>query len=96
MIVDPIWILRGLMGVVLLVGSVIAFYGIQVGLRRRSRPMLYLGFGFLLVSLAAALSGIVYEVLTHDLLTAEIVSAAFDAAGFLVILYSLRMRTDAE
>lgn len=91
---DPIWLLRGLMGVVLVIGSIISYYSLSNYRRTRSRPMLLFAVGFMLVSLAAALAGIVYEVVTHDLLSAEIVSAGLTAVGFGAILYSLRMRAE--
>ncbi len=87
-----IWVLRGLMGVILVVGTLTAFYGFRAWHRTGSRPLFYMGVGFTLISLAAALSGVIYEILTHDLLTAWIVTAAFSAAGFLVIFYSLVAR----
>lgn len=91
---DPIWALRILMGIVLVVGAIISYYSLSNWRRTRSRPMLVFGLGFILVSLAAALAGIVFEVVTHDLLSAELVSAALTAVGFVVILYSLRMRAE--
>lgn len=87
--IDPIWYLRGLEGVVLVVGSTIAYQSLRAYIRDRRASLAYLGAGFILISLAAALAGVVFEVTTHNLLAAWIVSAAFDSAGFLVILYSI-------
>jgi|GEM_PF-588165 len=84
-----LWILRGVMGLTLVVGSLIAYYALSSGRRLRNRPLIYLGVGFALVSLAAVLAGVIFEVLTHDYLDAWLVSATFNAAGFLVILFSL-------
>ncbi|MDE1821092.1 MAG: hypothetical protein KGJ23_09755 [Euryarchaeota archaeon] len=92
---DLIWLLRGLMGVILVVGTLTAYYALAAGRRARSRSMLLMGGGFVLISLAAASAGLVYEILTHDPLTAWTVSAGLSAAGFVVILYSLLVRESA-
>jgi len=84
-----IWFLRAFMIVILAVGGIISYYSLLAWKRLGLRSMFYLGVGFDLVSFGAALSGVVYEVLTHDLLTAWIVSAAIMMVGFVIILYSL-------
>ncbi|MCI4329161.1 MAG: hypothetical protein L3K01_00615 [Thermoplasmata archaeon] len=86
---DLIWVLRGLEGLVLVVGAAIAYNSFVAYRRTRRRSLLYLGLGFFLVSVAAAVAGVLYEFLSQDLLTAWIASAGFDSAGFLVILYSI-------
>ncbi|MCI4334360.1 MAG: hypothetical protein L3K04_01810 [Thermoplasmata archaeon] len=88
-----IWLLRSLEGVVLVVGGLIAFASLRA-YRRTHQPSLgYLGLGFVLVTVAAAAAGAIYELLTHDLLSAWIVSTLLDAAGFLLILYSIAAPT---
>jgi hypothetical protein len=88
-LIDPIWLLRGIEGVVLVVGAGIAFVNLRAYSRTRRPSILLLGVGFIFISFAAALAGVVYELVTHDLLSAWITSSTFDAVGFLVILYSL-------
>jgi hypothetical protein len=87
--VDPIWALRAAEGFVLVVGAAIAYASLRAYRRTRDPALGLLGFGFLLVTVAAALSGAIYEVLTHDLLTAWTVSAVADCLGFSLILYSI-------
>ncbi|MCI4364591.1 MAG: hypothetical protein L3K10_00785 [Thermoplasmata archaeon] len=86
---DPIWVLRGLEGAVLILGGGIAYASLRAYTRTRRASLGLLGIGFVLVTVAAALAGVLYEFVTHDLLTAWSVSAAFDGAGFGVILYSI-------
>ncbi len=86
-----IWLLRAFMGVILLVGGIISYYALLAWKRQGVRPMLYLGIGFAFVSMAAALAGLIFEVLTQDkdLLSAWIVDSALVMVGLFIILYSL-------
>jgi hypothetical protein len=86
---DFIWVLRGLEGSVLVLGAGIAYASLRAYSRTGRASLAFLGLGFVLVTVAAALAGILFEFVTHDLLTAWSVSAAFDGAGFAVILYSI-------
>jgi hypothetical protein len=88
-VIDFLWVLRGIEGFVLVVGGGIAFASLRAFARTRAPALGLLGAGFVLVTVAAALAGILYELVTHDLLTAWVVSAGLDGAGFAVILYSI-------
>ncbi|MCI4352618.1 MAG: hypothetical protein L3K14_04440 [Thermoplasmata archaeon] len=90
---DAIWLLRALEGLVLVLGAGIAYASLRAYARTGRTSLGLLGLGFVLVTVAAALAGILYEFVTHDLLTAWSVSAAFDGAGFAVILYSILRRS---
>ncbi|MGC2288829.1 MAG: hypothetical protein WA688_03115 [Thermoplasmata archaeon] len=87
--IDPIWVLRGIEGFVLLVGAGIAYASLRAYTRTGDRSIAFMGAGFALVTVGAGLAGIIYEVATHDLLSAWISSAALEAAGFSLILYSI-------
>ena len=86
---DAIWVLRAFEGLTLLVGAGIAFASFRAYARSRDRGLAWLGAGFILVTVASALAGVLYEVITHDLLTAWTVSATVDFVGFCLILYSI-------
>jgi hypothetical protein len=90
--IDSIWWLRGLEGAILVMGALIASASLRAYFATRRASLGFLGAGFVLVTIAAAFAGVVYELLTHDLLTAWIVSASFDAVGFGLILYSILRR----
>ena len=87
--IDPIWVLRGIEGFVLLVGAGIAYASLRAYSRTGDQSIAFMGAGFALVTVGAGLAGIIYEVVTHDLLSAWISSAALEAAGFSLILYSI-------
>ena len=92
--IDPIWWLRAAEGIVLVVGAAIAYASLRAYTRSHDVALILLGAGFIVVTVAAALAGVIYEVTTHDLLTAWTVSATLDCIGFTLILYSIvRRRT---
>jgi hypothetical protein len=92
-VIDSLTVLRAFEGLSLVVGSIIAVQSFRAYARSRQPTLLLLGLGFLLISLAAALAGVFYELLTHDLLTAWVISASLNSVGFLVILASLLRRS---
>ncbi len=87
--IPEIWLLRALEGGILVVGAIIAFQSFRAYRRTRSRALGLLGAGFVLISVAAAVAGVLYELFSQDLLTAWVAFSTFDLAGFLVILYSI-------
>jgi hypothetical protein len=87
--IDPIWLLRVFEGFVLVVGGGIAYASLRAYARTRDSSIAYMGVGFAVVTVGAGLAGIVYELETHDLLSAWISSAALEAVGFSLILYSI-------
>jgi hypothetical protein len=87
--IDAIWLLRGFEGFVLLVGAGIAYASLRAYTRTHDASIAFMGVGFAVVTVGAGLAGIVYEVATHDLLSAWISSAALEAVGFSLILYSI-------
>ena len=88
---DPLlWTLRGMEGAILVVGLLVAYWSLQAYRRTRESSLLFLGIGFLLVSAAAAVAGLVFEVLTgQNYLLAWTLSSTVDLLGFLVIFYSI-------
>ncbi len=51
--------------------------------------MLYMGVGFVFITIGAIIDGLLFELLGVDLLAAEALQAACQAVGFLMIVYSL-------
>ncbi|MFZ1022710.1 MAG: hypothetical protein WAN87_01065, partial [Thermoplasmata archaeon] len=87
--IDAIWLLRGFEGFVLLVGAGIAYASLRAYARTHDASIAFMGIGFAIVTVGAGLAGIVYELATHDLLSAWISSAALEAVGFSLILFSI-------
>ncbi len=93
--IPEIWYLRAIMILVFTMGGIISYYAFRSWQKIHDRPLFYMALGFGLVSLGAALSGILFEVLTQgDYLTAWLASASFTLVGFFLILYSLLARED--
>jgi hypothetical protein len=88
-VTEWIWVLRGLEVFVLLVGAAIAFASWRAYARTGRTSLVWLAVGFVLVTMAAALAGVLFEFVTHDLLSAWIASAALNGGGFAIILYSI-------
>jgi hypothetical protein len=94
--VATIWVLRGVQGLTLLVGAWIAYESLRAYARDRDVALALLGIGFVIVTVASGIAGVLYEVTTHDLLTAWTVSATVDFVGFALILYSIVRRPAAR
>ena len=81
-----------LWGVVLAIGAVLAWMTLRAGVREPSRPILALGGGLLVVGVAAPIFWMASYVMTDDLEFCSFGTTAVLAIGFLLILYSVRMR----
>ncbi len=90
---DWTWFTYGAWTVAVVVGAILSFHGFVSWRRTRSRPMLLLASGVLLLSVAAAAAWIVGYNLTDDVEFPSMLSAMFSAAGFVVLLYSVRTRS---
>lgn len=78
--------------IVVLLGVLIAAQGYR-GYRRNNRPeLLYVAWGFLLLSLGSILEGVFYDILNWPLFTAGMIQSIIVAIGLLFILYSLFAR----
>lgn len=86
---ELLWVLRGIEGLILVVGALIAYLSWAAYRRTKEGSLAWLGTGFVIVSVAAAVAGIVFELLTHNLLLAWVLSASFNLVGFAAILYSI-------
>ncbi len=74
---------------VLALGLVIATIAYRGYRRHRSTAMLYLGIGFVLISIGTAIEGLLFEVGAVDIFIASAIQTVIAASGMLVILYSL-------
>ncbi len=87
--IATIWLLRAFEGFVLLVGAGIAYASLTAYRRTGDASIAWMGVGFAVVTVGAGVAGIIYEIVTHDLLSAWISSSALESAGFTLILYSI-------
>lgn len=74
---------------VLSLGLFIAYKAYQGYVRHGSTAMLYLGFGFALISVGTVIEGILFEVVGLDIFLAGAIQTAVAALGMLVVIYSL-------
>jgi len=78
--------------VVLLLGSSIAALELLAYRRTRDRFALYLGVGFALIAFGSFVEGVLFELLTWDLVTVHAVESAFVLAGLGTLAVTLRPR----
>jgi len=82
-------LLRVFQVAILLLGVVVVYYS-QKGYRKtKSKSLLFLAFGFVFVSIGAALAGLLFEFLNYDLVLVETIEAAAETVGFSLIVYSI-------
>ena len=77
---------------VLLLGTAIAGLSLVAYARTRERLMLYLGVGFALIAFGSFVEGVLFELLTWDLVTVHAVESAFVLAGLGTLAVTLRPR----
>ncbi len=87
--ITTIDILRVFQLAIAALGAVIVYCGGTSYLRTRNRPMLFLAFGFLFVTIGAVTAGILFEVLKFDLVSVETIGAGLEVLGFGLIVYSI-------
>lgn len=90
--IDWTWITYGAWSVAVVAGGILSFFSLRSWLRTRSRPMLLLSVGVLLLSVAAATAWIVGYGLTDSIEIPSMMSALFTAVGFLVLTYAVHTR----
>jgi len=82
-------LLRVFQVAILLLGIVVVYYS-QKGYRKtKSKSLLYLAFGFVFVTIGAALAGLLFEFLNYDLALVETIEAGAETVGFSLIVYSI-------
>lgn len=75
--------------IALILGSFIVYLAYVGHRRNSSKPLLYVALGFALITSGTILEGVLYVLLSSDLLVAIAVGTAVTVAGFLVTIYSI-------
>jgi len=74
---------------ILILGVIVIYYS-QKGYRKtKSKSLLFLAFGFVFVTIGAALAGLLFELLNYDLTIVETIEAGAEVVGFSLIVYSI-------
>jgi len=86
------WVLVALRLGIVLAGSLAGLWSLRLGLRKRERRTAYLllATGFGMLTLGAVVEGLLFELARWDLSDAHAVEAAVTAAGFALVLLSIR------
>jgi uncharacterized membrane-anchored protein len=75
--------------VVITLGLSIAYQGYRGYQRNDNQELLYVAYGFILISVGSILEGVFYDVLNWPLFTAGMIQSIIVAFGLMFILYSL-------
>ncbi len=94
MAIATIDFLRAFQAVIVIIGLVIIYYAAKGYKKTGSKSLLYMGLGFLFVTIGAVLAGILFELLNYDLTIVETIQTGFGVVGFLLIVYSIIGRKD--
>jgi hypothetical protein len=86
--------LRVFQAIIVVIGIVIVYFAVKGYRKTKSKSLLFLALGFLIVTVGAVAAGVLFELLNYDLVTVEAIEAAITAAGFLVIVYSIVGKKD--
>jgi hypothetical protein len=89
MLVAIIDVLRTFQLAIVILGTIIAYYGSKSYLKTKQRSMLFLAVGFAFVTVGAVAAGVLFELLKFDLITVETVASGFEVFGFILIVYSI-------
>ncbi|MHB1908475.1 MAG: DUF7521 family protein [Nitrososphaerales archaeon] len=82
-------VLRILQITIVILGIVIVYFAGKGYKKTKSKSLLFLALGFLLVTIGAVAAGLLFEFLDFDIYTVEAVSAASEVLGFILIIYSI-------
>jgi hypothetical protein len=89
MLVAIIDILRIFQLAIVILGTIIGYYGSKSYFKTKQRSMLFLAVGFAFVTVGAVAAGVLFELLKFDLITVETVASGFEVFGFSLIVYSI-------
>ena len=82
-------VLRFSQGLITVLGAIVVYAALRGYHKRKSSSMLFMGVGFVFITVGAIIDGLLFELLGIDLLAAEALQAGCQAIGFLMIVYSL-------
>ncbi len=74
---------------IVLFGAIVVYTALKGFTRTGSSSMLFLGVGFIFVTVGALIDGLLFEFLGVDLVGGEALQAVSQAVGFFMIVYSL-------
>ena len=88
------WLVTGAKIVALVLGAFIVYLAYRGFKRNRSRPLFYVAVGFALITAGTIAEGLLYVILSSELLTAIAVGTTITVLGFVAIIYSIYVVKD--
>lgn len=82
-------LLRVFQLLVVILGSIVVYFGSRAYSRTRSKSMFLLVTGFIFITIGAVASGVLFELMKYDLTMVQTVQAGSQVMGFLLIVYSI-------
>lgn len=89
MALESLVFVRILEGLSLLVGFTIAYFAVKAYRRSHQGTFLSLAIGFILLTVASIVEGLLFEVLGLELLDARVARSAITLGGLAIVLYSI-------
>lgn len=88
---DPIyfWFATVVKVIALILGTFIVYLAYTGYRRNKSKPLLYVTLGFVLITIGTTIEGVLYVVVGSDLLIATSTGTVVTVIGFLSIIYSI-------
>ncbi len=81
--------LSALQTVIVILGVIIIYYATRGYRRTKNKSLLFLGLGFLFVTIGAVAAGLLFQFLNFGIAEVEAIEAASEVVGFLLIVYSI-------
>lgn len=82
-------VLRLLQGAIVVLGMIVVYYSYKGYRRSNNKPLLFLALGFMFVTIGGVAAGFLFELLSYNLITVEVVEAGSQVVGFALIVYSI-------
>ncbi len=82
-------VLRGLKLMIVLLGLVLVYLGARAYRRTRSHDMLFLSFGFGLMTAGSVAAGILFEFLGYSFVDVSVIESTIVVLGFMTLIYSI-------
>lgn len=89
MALETLLLVRLIESVSLIVGLTIVYVALKAHRKSKQKSMLILALGFILLTFASLVEGLLFEVLHYDLVDSHAATAAVKAAGLITVLISI-------
>jgi hypothetical protein len=78
-----------LQSVIVILGLIIIYYATRGYRKTNNKSLLFLGLGFLFVTIGAVAAGLLFQFLNASIYEVETIEAASEVVGFVLIVYSI-------